>query len=89
MTQQVCVHLVGYIPGGEVAAEDWNDELTKFVAKVDDFNVRGQRDQINHPGFIIEFKFCPHCGHPIDRAALGLLTYGQAFEQHNAAKAAN
>ncbi|MDH0609851.1 hypothetical protein N5D28_13290 [Stutzerimonas stutzeri] len=62
--------------------------MITFVAKVDDFNVRGQRDQINHPGFIVEYKFCPHCGQPIDRVALGLLSYGQAFAQYNAAMAA-
>lgn len=89
MGHQACVHLVGFIPGVEVVAENWNESLTTFVAKVDDFNVRGQRDQISHPGFIVEYKFCPHCGQPIDRAALGLLSYGQAFEQHNAAKAAS
>ncbi|MNO08244.1 hypothetical protein D3C81_2307980 [compost metagenome] len=61
--------------------------LMAFVAKVDDFNVRGQRIQINHPGFIAEFKFCPKCGLRIDRGALGLLTYGNAFEQHLASKA--
>ncbi|KZN20493.1 MULTISPECIES: hypothetical protein [Pseudomonas] len=82
-----CKHLVGYIPGREVTAEEWNENLLAFVAVVDDFNVRGQRDQINHPGFDEEFKFCPNCGHPIDRLALGLLTYSQAFEQHIAAKA--
>jgi hypothetical protein len=58
------------------------------VAKVDDFNVRGQRDQICHPGHIAEYKFCTHCGKPIDRAALGLLTYSQAFDRHLAARAA-
>lgn len=81
-----CKHLVGFIPGGEVTATAWNEKLLAFVAKVDDFNVRGQRDQINHPGFVAEFKFCPNCGSPIDGAALGLLTYSQAFDQHLAAK---
>jgi len=84
-----CKHPAGYIPGGEVSFEDWNDKLAAFVAKVVDFNVRGQRDQIEHPGFIQEFKFCPHCGEPIDRVAQGFLTYGQAFEQHDAANEAD
>ena len=44
---------------------------------------------MNHPGFAAEFKFCPNCGHPIDRIGLGLLTYGDAFKQHDAAKAAS
>lgn len=81
-----CDHPVGYIPDSDVKAKDWNEKLMAFVAKVDDFNVRGQRDQINHPGFTAEFKFCPDCGQRIDRAALGLLTYGGAFEQHLASK---
>ncbi|MBX6882372.1 hypothetical protein [Pseudomonas aeruginosa] len=84
-----CDHLVGYIPGGEVKAGDWNEKMMAFVARVDDFNVRGQRDQINHPGFAVEFKFCPNCGHPIDRVDLGLMTYGDAFKQHDATKAAS
>lgn len=84
-----CDHLVGYIPGGEVKAGDWNWKLKDFVAQVDDFNVRGQRDQINHPGFAAEFRFCPNCGHHIDRIGLGLLSYEEAFKQYDAGKTAS
>jgi hypothetical protein len=77
---QECNHPVGYIPPEPVTAEDWNQKLGEFVDKVFDFNIRGQRDQINHPGFIQEFNFCPYCRHPIDRA--GLLTYHQAYDAH-------
>lgn len=76
-----CAHHVGYIPPEDVSVEGWNDRLIAFVAKVDDFNVRGQRVQIPHPGFISEFKFCPNCGQKIDRQALGLLSYPDAFDQ--------
>lgn len=87
MTNQ-CTHPVGSIPGETeiVKSQDWNRRLMEFVALVDDFNVRGQRDQINHPGFIVEFKFCPVCGAALDRAALGLLTYSQAFTEHKATR---
>ena len=51
-----------------------------FVERVMDFNVRGQRDEISHPGFIVEFKFCPDCGEALDRQSLSLLTYSEAFE---------
>ena len=27
-----CDHLVGYIPGGEVKAGDWNEKMMAFVA---------------------------------------------------------
>jgi hypothetical protein len=77
-----CTHPVGYIPPTVVHAKDWNQKLAQFVEKVFDFNIRGQRDQINHPGFITEFTFCPECGTPIDRA--GLLTYPEAFDLHKA-----
>lgn len=77
-----CIHQVGYIPDTATTAADWNDRLATFIGKVKDFNVRGQRDQISHPGHVSEFKFCPMCGLSIDRAALKLLTYSQAFELH-------
>lgn len=84
-----CVHQVGYIPDVATVATDWNERLAAFVAKVDDFNVRGQRDQINHPGHVSEFKFCPRCGQYIDRGALKLLTYSQAYELHIDASSSN
>lgn len=79
--QKTCDHFVGNIANSEVDARCWNKDLMSFVAKVDDFNSRGQRDQINHPGFITEYKFCPRCAQPINRAALNLMTYGDAFER--------
>lgn len=77
----VCDHLVGYIPPADVKPAEWNNKLMAFIAKVVDFNERGQRVQINHPGFIIEFKFCPECGCKIDRQALGILSYSDAFDR--------
>lgn len=83
---QGCDHSVGFIPHQAVTAKDWNQSLARFVSKVDDFYTRGQRDQINHPGFCKEFNFCPDCGDAIDRVALGLLSYSETFEFHAAAK---
>lgn len=80
-SEKVCNHPVGYIPPSDTQAADWNDRLLEFLRKVEDFNVRGQRDQINHPGFVAEFKFCPECGGRIERQGLGLLTYTEAYER--------
>lgn len=81
-----CNHEVGYIPPRVQSASEWNESIVSFIAKVEDFNVRGQRYQVNHPGHISEWKFCTQCGAPIDRQALGLLTYGQAYERYFAEK---
>lgn len=78
-----CQHLVGYIPDAQLTATDWNDGIKQFVEKVLDFNIRGQRYQINHPGFIVEFKYCPLCGQPIDSKSLGLVTYADEFERQS------
>lgn len=89
MKASECAHPVGDIPGTTADAGDWNEKLLAFIAKVDDFNVRGQRDQINHPGYVHEFKFCPLCGACIDRERLDLMTFGQAVKQYNAAQVAS
>lgn len=76
-----CNHPVGYIPPSEAFSDDWNDRIVAFAAKVEDFNVRGQRMQVNHPGFLVEFNFCPNCGRSIDRSALGLMSFADAFKK--------
>ena len=81
-----CNHPVGYIQCAEVSAQDWNTELAKFMAVVDDFNVRGQRDQISHPGYVAEFTYCPVCGERLDRSALGLQTFFDASVLYKANK---
>lgn len=65
----------------DTQAANWNDRQLEFVRKVEDFNVRGQLDQINHPGYVTEFKFCPECGGRIGRQVLGLLSYTEAYER--------
>jgi hypothetical protein len=81
MSDTQCTHTVGYIPDTQnLTAENWNRELDRFALKVEDFNVRGQRDQINHPGFIAEADFCSECGCRLDRKALGLHTLSQVLE---------
>lgn len=74
-----CDHIVGAIAGKGIKSSSWNKDLTAFVSKIIDFNVRGQRDQINHPGFLEECKFCTQCGHEIDRKALNLRSYREVF----------
>jgi hypothetical protein len=78
-----CIHPAGHIPPEEfVSVGDWNKKLLAFMAVVDDFNVRGQRDQINHPGFVTEFHFCPQCGAKIDRAGLGMMSFSEASKAY-------
>lgn len=79
-----CEHPVGYVPDELVTARDWNSRLAAFVAKVEDFNERGQHSQIPHLGTVQDFEFCPACGQRLDRVALGLLTYSEAYEIHQA-----
>lgn len=83
-----CDHWVGFIPGGEIGADEWNQKLVSFMAKVDDFNVRGQRCQVAHPGHVLEYRFCPNCGAPIDRSELGLLSWDAAWRAYVTAKSA-
>jgi hypothetical protein len=82
-----CTHIVGFIPKqGEMSPADWNEKLIAFMAVIDDFNVRGQRYQVAHPGQIDEYKFCPQCGAAIDRSALGLMTFSQALDSYQLSK---
>lgn len=77
-----CIHLVGNIAGTEVTAAQWNEKLMEFVAKVDAFYGRGQRHQNSHPGYIVEYNFCPSCGHEIEPSEPGLFSYETALKRH-------
>lgn len=70
-------HVVGSIAGKPVRGSEWGTAIDLFARKVDDFNVRGQRIQIPHPGFVVECKFCYECGRAIDRA--GLCSFAEAL----------
>ena len=63
-------HAVGHISGKTIRCADWDAAVTAFENVIDDFNVRGQREQIPHPGWCTKFKFCPDCGASL--ADLGL-----------------
>lgn len=59
-------HIVGSIGcDSQVQNADWEAKLTAFEAVVEDFNVRGQRDEVSHPGWVTPFKFCIECGAPL------------------------
>lgn len=61
----MCEHnncIAGEIGGQLVRLADWDAAVVAFEAVIDDFNVRGQRQQINHPGRLTEFAFCTECG---------------------------
>lgn len=58
-----------------VKVNDWDVELKAFVAKIDDFNIRGQRQQVNHPGIFERFAFCPKCGADLSALVLTPLNW--------------
>lgn len=66
---------VGIINGVSHGATTWNKALLQFCVAIQDFNIRGQRDEIAHPGYAQEYQFCTDTGAPVDYAALGLKTY--------------
>lgn len=55
-------HIAGVIVCSLVRISNWEAELAKFEDKVNDFNIRGQREQVNHPGWMQRALFCPNCG---------------------------
>lgn len=63
-------HLVGAIAIESVRYTDWEREILAFEKKIDDFNIRGQRDQIPHPGFAEIFRYCPECGASLESFAI-------------------
>lgn len=62
-------HFVGGIRNEPIRAPDWEKAVSAFEALVDDFNIRGQRDEIAHPGWCTVFNFCPDCGTKLDKSA--------------------
>lgn len=85
----VCDHPVGFITDELIKAEDWNKRLVVLAEAVDQFNEVGQAALIANPGHAIEFKYCPMCGQHLDRVALGLLTFEEAFVVFTAHKQAH
>ena len=70
--QASCRHVVGDIRGENVSAEEWNAKYHAFQLLVEDFNERGIRQEIPHPGWAIPFRFCPSCGISLKFEAMGL-----------------
>lgn len=83
----MCRHQVGAVSNTVVYQDEWDAQLIELVARVFDFNTRGQRYQVSHPGFDVPFKFCPACGEAIDHRSMGLLSYTDAVEKHTRAQA--
>lgn len=79
-----CEHSVGYVPDELVTSRDWNSRLAAFAAKAENFNEDGKLAQTHHPVAVQEFNFCPDCGERLDRVALGLLTFAEAYEINQA-----
>jgi hypothetical protein len=53
-----------------VRVADWNVAVAKLELAIEDFNVRGQREQVAHPGFCRSFAFCTECGASLGHLAL-------------------
>lgn len=75
-----CDHPVGTVLHELVKARDWNSRLAAYISGAAEFPEHGQQDQHPNLGGVQEFNFCPECGQPLDRVALGLLSYSEAFE---------
>ncbi len=78
-----CQHQVAQVGGAIATSSDVEILAKAFYAKVADFNIRGGFDQINHPGYLTEFSFCPQCGEKLtpDINRDGLLL--EALEQYD------
>lgn len=74
-----CQHIVGTIATKPYTAPAWNAAIRAFARVVHDFNVRGQREEIPHPGFDVMARYCTQCGAPID--ADGLLSFAEAYSE--------
>lgn len=53
---------MGQIGSKIVHDSEWDGTVIAFGLVIDDFNIRGQREQVNHPGWCTKFMFCPQCG---------------------------
>ena len=63
-------HVAGHIGTKQVRVNAWDREIVAFEAKLDDFNTLGHKEQVNHPGHVTRFNFCPECG--ASMAGIGL-----------------
>lgn len=62
---QACEHFGIQIGSDSIVLAEVERAAYDFYCVLADFNIRGQVDEISHPGFLTEFKFCPSCGSPV------------------------
>lgn len=74
-----CDHVVGFIANKPYTAAQWPEAMRAFARVVQDFNVRGQRDEIPHPGYEYTAQYCVHCGAKLDSGSL--LTFAEAYTE--------
>lgn len=55
-------HIAGIAGSRTVLVQSWEQERLRFLELIEDFNVRGQRQQVNHPGWFTRYNFCTECG---------------------------
>lgn len=55
-------HVAGLAGAKAIRVNDWDAKVDAFAAKIDDFNIRGQRQQVDHPGFLTRYRYCTECG---------------------------
>lgn len=58
--------VAGVIGSKSILQKDWDQAVRDFEVVIEDFNVRGRKFQVNHPGFVHPAKFCMKCGRKID-----------------------
>lgn len=75
----LCEHPVGYVPHELVTAHDWNNRLAALIADIEQTKVHSQPDPSGVASGVLEFNCCPYCGVKLDRVALGLMTYAEAY----------
>jgi len=68
-------HVVYWIGTESVKLNDCEKKLAEFTLKIDDFNTRGMRMQVSHPGRAYPLNFCLCCGASLAGVELPKLTW--------------
>lgn len=78
-----CDHIVLVVSGKPITKSQASKAIAELAEKVADFNIRGQFQQINHPGFIEPVRFCAHCGQAVSQEINWEATLKKAIESYD------
>lgn len=78
-----CDHIVAVAGAKQIRQSELQQEALAFFSKIADFNIRGGFQEIPHPGFFQECKFCPECGEKIAVAIDKDDTFFQAVQSYD------